>query len=203
VSDQPLEEETLLLTRLSEPLLKSLMEAIAQKGGLATEISEAEMPLANIAYQQIHKHYIVNVIIAPKSNITTGGKIQTEEYRMSERDNRIQARDIISSAVGSDIRFRARDITVYQRDIDQSTVLDPELKQKLKEAREALDKVDLSEDDKNDVADNLEKLTIELEKPQRDAGRVKRFWNRIKEVAPTVAAILSTAASIAKLVSGG
>ena len=118
-------------------------------------------------------------------------------------DNRTQiGGDAIGSAFGSGT-VNARDINVYKNAVDGSVGLDKDIKQKLKEAREAIENADLSDADKADVVEQLKNLTAELEKPQQDATRVQRFWNRIKDVAPTVAAILSTAASVAKLLGGG
>jgi len=43
----------------------------------------------------------------------------------------------------------------------------------------------------------------ELEKTTKDEGRIKTIWDRINGVASTVAAALSAAASIGKIVLGG
>jgi uncharacterized protein YjbI with pentapeptide repeats len=106
--------------------------------------------------------------------------------------------DAIGSAFGSGT-VNARDITVYKNAIDSSTGLDSDVKTKFKEAREAIENADLSDDDKADMVEQLNKLTAELEKPEQDDGRVQRFWSRIKEIAPTVASILSSAASLGKI----
>jgi hypothetical protein len=106
--------------------------------------------------------------------------------------------DAIGSAFGSGT-VNARDIIVYKNAVDSSTRLENDVKQKLKEAREAIERADLSDADKADVVDDLNKLTAELEKPEKDEGRVQRYWNRIKEVAPTVASILASAASLGKI----
>jgi hypothetical protein len=52
------------------------------------------------------------------------------------------------------------------------------------------------------VVEQLKSLATELEKPKRETSRVRRFWERIKDVAPTVASILASAASLAKLLAG-
>jgi hypothetical protein len=77
-----------------------------------------------------------------------------------------------------------------------------DVKAKLKEAREAVEKAGLSESDKADLLDDLGKLTGELEKPGRDASRVQRFLNRIMEVSSSVGEIISSAASISRLFAG-
>lgn len=107
--------------------------------------------------------------------------------------------DAIGSAVGTGASVLARDIQVFKHAVDQSSGLDDELKLVLKEAREALEQADLSPTDKTDVAENLGKLTAELEKPDKDTGLVQRYWGRIKEVTPTISSIISSAASFAKL----
>jgi hypothetical protein len=110
--------------------------------------------------------------------------------------------DAIGSAFDSGT-VNAHDIIVYKNAVDGSPRLDNDIKQKLKEAREAIENANLSDADKRDVIDDLNKLTAELEKPGKDDRLLRRYWDRIKQVAPTVAAILSTAASLAKLLGGG
>jgi hypothetical protein len=97
----------------------------------------------------------------------------------------------------------ARDITMYKNAVDRSSRLDNNIKQILKNARDAIEHAVLSDEDKADVLDDLNKLTAELEKPEKDPGRVHRYWNRIKEVAPPVAAILTTATILSKLLGVG
>lgn len=110
--------------------------------------------------------------------------------------------DAIGSAVGAGARVRARDITVYKQAVDQSSGLDDDLKRALKDARDALEGLNLGDTDKEDATEDLGKLTAELEKSEKDHRLVQRYWNRIKEIAPPVAAILSSAVSIAKLLGG-
>lgn len=102
-------------------------------------------------------------------------------------------------ASGTDASVRARDVTIYKQMIECSDKLDADLKEKLKEAREAIEKLEFSRVDKDNVADELGKLTSELKKTKPDPSRARLFWNHIKEVAPTVASILQTAETIAKL----
>ena len=89
--------------------------------------------------------------------------------------------------------------TNYINVVDQMTTVPDDAKQKLKQAREAIEQGSFSEGDKRDLVENLVKLTEELNKPKQEAGLIKRFWNRIKEVAPPVASILGAAVSIQKL----
>ena len=94
-------------------------------------------------------------------------------------------------------------LTNYFGVVDKLSTVEEDIKQKLKEARNAIENLDLPDDDKEDMVEQLKNLTGELAKPEKDPGRVQRYWNRIKEVAPTVASILASAASLAKLLAGG
>lgn len=110
-------------------------------------------------------------------------------------------RDVIGGAVGRGARVEVRDITVYNQAVDGSLNLDDDAKEKLKQAREAIERADLSEDDRTDILDDLGKLTEELQKPEKDTSRLKRFLARIKDISATTATIITSAASIAKFVS--
>ena len=107
--------------------------------------------------------------------------------------------DAIGSAIGAGARVRARDITAYKQAVDRSAGIDADLKRSLKAARDAIDQADLSDIDKADAADDLGKLTAELEKPEKDPGLVRRYFNHIKEIAPVVASILSSAKIVADI----
>ncbi|MHC4620693.1 MAG: pentapeptide repeat-containing protein [Planctomycetota bacterium] len=106
--------------------------------------------------------------------------------------------DVTGGAVGAGTTVKARDITVYKQTIENSQALDPALKDKLIEARDAIEKLKLPQAEKEDVADQLGNLTTEMQKRKPKARLVSRFLNRIKEIAPTVATILQTAETIAK-----
>ena len=107
--------------------------------------------------------------------------------------------DVTASALGSHSSVSARDVSLFKQRVDASPALDGDVKQALKQAREELARADLAADDAGDATDDLEKLAVELQKPDADPSRVQRFWGRIKDIAPPVAAILSGAAAIAKL----
>lgn len=124
-------------------------------------------------------------------------------FNMIEGDNHMGDKiniggNVTGSAVGSNASLKARDIVTQ---IQQSG-LDADLKQKFAEAAEALASLNISEGDKEDAADDMKKLKDELEKPTKDEGRIQKIWNRIEDVAPTVASILSSAATIGKLLTG-
>lgn len=131
----------------------------------------------------------------PESNLFIG--------RSLDMSNRSEVHgDAIGSSVGSGT-LNVHDITVYRNAINNSATLENDTKEKLIEARTAIEELEISEEERQEVVDELSKITAELQKPHRDPERVQRFWERIKENAPTVASILSAAASMAKLVSGG
>ena len=66
----------------------------------------------------------------------------------------------------------------------------------------ALESGTLTETDKDDAADDLGKLAEEVTKPEPQPSRVKRLFENIKELAPSVASILESAVKIAGLVQG-
>jgi hypothetical protein len=86
--------------------------------------------------------------------------------------------------------------------VDQLTNIDDDVRQALKNARQAVDKEPISDEDKADLVEQLQKLTAEASKPTKEPGRLRRFWNHIKDISPTVASILASAASLAKIFGG-
>jgi hypothetical protein len=108
--------------------------------------------------------------------------------------------NVTGSALGTGASAVVGDITAFQSMVDNSTRPTADLKAKLKEAREEVEKSQLEDGDKKDVLDDLGKLTDEMEKPTPEPGRVARFFSRIKEIAPTVASVLSSTATIAKVI---
>ena len=83
--------------------------------------------------------------------------------------------------------------------LERSSIPEEDVKSSLQKAVEQLEKEDLSEDDRADALQSIEKLQLELEKPEREPGRIARFWKRLKEVTPTVGGILSSAKTIAEI----
>ena len=90
-------------------------------------------------------------------------------------------------------------LTNYFGAVEEATIPEEDIKEKLKEARKAIGTLAVAEADKADLVEQLTKLTAELEASERDPARVKRFWARIQDAAPTVANILSSAANLATL----
>jgi len=136
--------------------------------------------------------------IAEQLHIQAGGNVNTT--RLAEGATHVgdqfNTGDITGGAVGRGARVNARDISAFKQVIDNSTKFDDDLKSKLVSAREAIETMDASDDDKQDVAESLGKITEELEKPTPEPGRLERFFNRVKEVAPVVASILASAAQM-------
>jgi hypothetical protein len=114
----------------------------------------------------------------------------------------ISARDVVGSNVGDNNTLQARDINAFINAVDQADGLDPEVRRVLVTARKALESGDLTGTDKDDAADDLGKLTDEITKPEPQPGRVKRLFDGIKQLAPDVASILSSAAKIGELIKG-
>jgi hypothetical protein len=109
--------------------------------------------------------------------------------------------DSIGSNVGGSGVVNARDIIVYKHHL-QSTSLEQPLQAILLKAREQAETMALSRADVNDVADDLGSLTLELEKPEHDGGRIRNILKRIGVIAPPVLSILQSAKIIAEFITG-
>lgn len=111
--------------------------------------------------------------------------------------------DAIGSAVGEGASAITGDIKVIKHNIDKSGGLDDDTKAKLKQACDKLEELKLLQENIRDVAEDIEKLRIELMKPpaeqQQRRKRIKHLFDRINIVAQPVAAILNTIASVAQL----
>jgi hypothetical protein len=143
---------------------------------------------------------VINIV-----NINKVEHIHVSEASMDHNkktESNITVGNITGSAIGA--IGTARDINVFAALVDSSSTMNQELKNELKIARAELEKASLPPEDKGDVAQNLDNLTDELNKPEaeRNPSRVRRFLERIKDVAPPIASILSIAASIARLATG-
>lgn len=125
--------------------------------------------------------------------------VNITDKSLAIHDDHIEVRgDVIGSALGRGAESKTRDIAVYRGLVDQSS-FDPEVKRILVEARETLEHLTLTQDDKNDAKDDLNKLVHELGSKSLNPTRVQRFWNRIKEIAPVVATLLESVVSIKKI----
>jgi hypothetical protein len=153
-----------------------------------TEVEEAlEHP------DRATKYFLpVNII---NVGVMIGSAIHTEGARSG--DNISIGGNVTGSAVGSHASVKARDIVTQ---IQRSGLLGDDIGQAFARAAEELDKLKLAEGEKEDIADDLAKLKKELEKQTKDGDRIKTIWGRINGIASTVAAALSAAASIGKIV---
>jgi hypothetical protein len=111
-------------------------------------------------------------------------------------------RDVTASAVGPSARLDARDIKVFIKSIDNSQALQADTKDRLKRAREEIDKLTISDADKSDAQDDLGKLTEELEKPQPAPNRVKKFLDRLAGYAEPLGTLLGSAVQISSILNG-
>ena len=65
-------------------------------------------------------------------------------------------------AVGQGNRVILKDVTIYKSDVDASQTITTQTKNLLRQSYDAIESADISDDDKNDAKENLEKLTDEL-----------------------------------------
>lgn len=119
----------------------------------------------------------------------------------SKTDSSMHNVNIGDSNKGINFGYIGRDVNVFIDSINNAHNIDEETKNAFVKAREELESLDLDDTDKNDVSNNIEMLAREMDSEEKNGSRVKRFYNRIKEVAPTVAAVLGSAAAIAKIVT--
>ena len=102
---------------------------------------------------------------------------------------------VVGSAIGTGSTVVANDIIVFAES------LPAELKAVFTQAC-AMDELNsLADDDKRDVLDELRKLFDTLNTETPDVGRIRRYWNRIVEIAPPVAAVLQTIQIVASAVA--
>jgi RNA polymerase sigma factor (sigma-70 family) len=90
----------------------------------------------------------------------------------------------------------------YCQFVDRMTNLDEDARNVLKQAREIVQSSELSAEDKKFVTAELNSFTKELQKKNSRSSRVRRTWKHIKEVSPTIASLLASAASLAKIIWG-
>jgi uncharacterized protein YjbI with pentapeptide repeats len=125
--------------------------------------------------------------------------LKTGDMNIMDKKININTGEIHDSQIGS--IGLARDVNVFNQTIDNSSNMDDELKKTLKEARQKIEELELSRDNKNDLIDDFVKFSDEIQQPEPNRSRIKRFYGRINELAPPIASILSMAASIAALLS--
>ena len=180
-----------------------LYQSLSQADAERLRHFESSVSDRNRSQHDLRKH-VIQLDVTPRTlnNMPAGMSMNFSLYEGdSHMGDKISIGGNVSgSAIGTGASAVVGDITAFQSMVDNSTRLTPDLKTKLKEAREVVEKSSLGESDKKDVLDDLGKLTDELEKPAPEPGRVARFFSRIKEIAPTVASVLSSTAAIAKVI---
>lgn len=200
--------KTLEEARLNKTVCRALLALISM---VRTELREVGLKAREECFRECMETAIRIVEASGSGNVTvdvdassksaSGASSHSEMTGKKMGDEISIGGDAINSAVGSAAKFKARDVASYKQTVD-SSLIDDELKAILVKAREALDSAELPPGDAEDTADDLAKLTAEMEKPEKDAGRIRKLWGRIRDAAPTVASILASAASIAKLLGG-
>jgi hypothetical protein len=102
-------------------------------------------------------------------------------------------------SVGQGNRTVLKDVTIYKSDVDASSTITTETKNLLKQSYDVIEAALVSDDDKNDAKENLQRLTDELE-GEKDPSRIARFIIRLGQVVPSAAAILKSGQEIANIV---
>ncbi len=121
-------------------------------------------------------------------------KILIEELNL----NIVQGDNYGAVGKGNDVHIR--DITVYKNEVDNSPSLDPETRDLLKQAIDAIEAAKVSDQEKAEAKEDLGKLTDELKKPEKEPGAIRRYLGRLGAVLPSVATILKAGAEIAKVI---
>ena len=140
----------------------------------------------------VTKQQIINLLAGENP------RIALEDHSMTSEVN--TEGNVVGSAIGAGNIVNARDINAFINGVDQADSLDPELRQVLIAARKAIESGPLTGADKDDAADDLGKLAEEVTKPEPQPSRIKRLFDGIKQLAPDVASILSSAAKIGELI---
>ena len=120
---------------------------------------------------------------------------------MSDESGKIIVQDVKLDHGSALTIGRARDVNAYSKYVQSSKNLDDSTKKQLQEARSKLEQLELSENDKDDATDDLQKLTSELENKQPNPSRVSRLFRSINDIAPEIANIIKLADSIKNLLT--
>jgi hypothetical protein len=185
---------------------KSIKETLTYTKDLLREFSEKHPDVFEQYKESLkHKKFVPNdafleaLIRAVASGQPVSLTLIREANFMSNKN--VVHGDNIGGAVGQGNTVTATNFTIFKTSVEAST-LDSELKNLLIKAREALEALTLEPPDKEDVAESLFKLKTELEQPQKDEGRIKRYIKRIAEVAPSIVTILGSAQSLYHMIHG-
>ena len=74
-------------------------------------------------------------------------------------------RDVVGSVAGLNNKTQMGDVTAYNSTVDQSFSTNPQMRDALKQAHEAIVSHDLPKDLKDEILSQFGKLTAELEQP--------------------------------------
>lgn len=183
---------------MPDPSFLALLSQVLARNGLDANVqTNSEAPFYAPQGQEYKSVLAINVInIHRVENLHMGTNPENKHG-----DNIRVGRDAIGSALGREAVSISRDINVFKEAVHRSS-LQEDVKNAFIAASEEVAKMELSERSKKDVLDDLKKLEEEVASSDRDQSRMRRLWENIKAIAPTVAAGLSAAASIAKLISG-
>lgn len=96
--------------------------------------------------------------------------------------------------------------TLYSQRIETlhlaTAAMPTDIRAPLRDALHIVETMQLSEADKADIIDDLSKLLEALREKSPNCSRIERYVNRIKEIAPPVAAVLSSIKDALAIMSG-
>ncbi len=147
------------------------------KGGNA---KPTDMGIFNLEKQTVHKQGFT-LIEELNLNITNIG-----------RDN--------LGVIGQGDNVVIKDVAVYKAGVDSAKGITNETKELLKQAFNAIEAAQISDDDKTDAKGSLQKLTDELA-GNKEPGRISRFLTRIAQIVEPAANIIRGAGEIAHLLN--
>lgn len=111
--------------------------------------------------------------------------------------------DNIGGLVGSGGSVNNGDITVFRDTVINSTRIDADSQAVLLKARQDLEGMELPAVQKQQAAEKLQELAVAVGGPTPKPGVIRRLWENVKAVAPTVAATLTAVKVISELLGGG
>lgn len=175
---------------VEQPTSEGVFLRLEFSSNLPPEILAQLLPL--VAYRtgvqaQVHLNPVLHLGVTGMSNDT------------KNQNPNVSVGDVIGSAIGA--VGEGNIVNQHLENVNNMPFAE-NIKAEFSNAYDALKNADLSADDKKDVAESLEKLAAEVARGEaKDLGRLKRFYLRIKEVAPAVATALSIVASTLKIAS--
>jgi hypothetical protein len=169
-----------------------------QKPGTSRAVVSADKPhMMNVT--NVINGPAVNWAIGENASAVAGEIVFGDKGDRIMRDNISIGHDAIGSAVGTNASVKARDIVT---DTTTQSGLDEDLMKRFDKALVMIKEAKLEPGKEEDVTDDVNKLKREMAKPTKDHGRIQTLLDRIRATVPSVADLLSMAASITSLVSG-